>query len=864
MYRHYLLQTGGINPDEALRELDSIDFQGTHEPAPTADTDIERYLQSRKEQNILSSIEDGIARATSDFDAFVAKNVTTEWDSQKNRIFEHFGLLQKAPGETQTEPRRPALGASLGGSRFGASSFGRSRGGARPDFGRASTWGRSSFSATAFGKSVAPPTEVETKPSAFVDIDSSKQLDVTRQVETRQAKDVEVIRGLNVARLSKNPFGLIGALQKTTEGSGSDVLTGQLSESWKLLGSIVGEKPGDASSPKERAYAALYSRASANPEGEDGLKLRKMVELGSRTYLEKRFYESIEETIVKNPQVAKLGGIPSVLSKFKAYVNIQFTLHKEWEETPVEKIENVPMWALVFYMLRAGYIQEAAAYVKQNQQPFQKADRNFHHYINAYASSTDRRLSRQLADRLQSDFSQRSVSSASNKDIFKNAVYKILGRYDLQKRSLPEVLPTPDDWLWLQLVLTREVKRGDEPAQQVFTLQDLQKAVTAYGVKFMQKDSNVGLYFQILISCGLFEQAIHYLYAFQPVDAIHFAIALVFYGLLNVSTSQGPESELLAQGPNGERLINFSALITQYVFEYRSMDPEDAVDYLSLICLNSDIPNSQLQLRACHEALRELVLHSREFTKLLGDIKADGSREKGAIEKRMRLVKLENQAEFLHTITEQAALQADEDGRSNDAVLLYHLAEDYDTVVQIVNKTLSEWIANEDIPSAPAVQQPSATTSLTAVEDPTVLAKNVMSIYSVNAMVYSKVTQRNQEICAVLLRLAEAKRLFLEGKFEACLKAIQDVDVIPLDREVEMGNIRRKAQNFGSLHETVARNVAILLKMAVDCCGRLAADIKQSPFADAVKARHLAELKAKTKCAMLYAGMIQYKVCFLP
>src|SRR5690606_39038953 len=121
-----------------------------------------------------------MVRATRDFDAFVAKNVTSEWDVQKKRIFEHFGLLQKQPGAETAAEKKP-VGASLAGSRFGASAFGRSRGaGARPDFGRASTWGRSSFAGSTLGKSIAAAAAAEPmesyKPSAFTDIDAGKRL----------------------------------------------------------------------------------------------------------------------------------------------------------------------------------------------------------------------------------------------------------------------------------------------------------------------------------------------------------------------------------------------------------------------------------------------------------------------------------------------------------------------------------------------------------------------------------------------------------------------------------------------------------------------------------------------------------------
>jgi nuclear pore complex protein Nup93 len=84
--------------------------------------------------------------------------------------------------------------------------------------------------------------------------------------------------------------------------------------------------------------------------------------------------------------------------------------------------------------------------------------------------------------------------------------------------------------------------------------------------------------------------------------------------------------------------------------------------------------------------------------------------------------------------------------------------------------------------------------------------------------------------------------------------------VIPLDPRGDIGNIRRRAQNFGSLHETVARNVGMLLKMAVESCNRLSIELRESAFADATKVQKLGELKSRTKSAMIYAGMIQYKL----
>ena len=95
---------------------------------------------------------------------------------------------------------------------------------------------------------------------------------------------------------------------------------------------------------------------------------------------------------------------------------------------------------------------------------------------------------------------------------------------------------------------------------------------------------------------------------------------------------------------------------------------------------------------------------------------------------------------------------------------------------------------------------------------------------------------------------------------EAIAQILEHVDVIPLDPRGDIGNVRRRAQNFGTLHDTVARNVGIVLKMAVESCNRLSTELRESAYADASKNQRLAELKARTKSAMIYAGMVQYKL----
>ena len=240
-------------------------------------------------------------------------------------------------------------------------------------------------------------------------------------------------------------------------------------------------------------------------------------------------------------------------------------------------------------------------------------------------------------------------------------------------------------------------------------------------------------------------------------------------------------------------------MLGYYTRDFRAGNTEAAVDYLTLICLNADLPGAmgKSQAALCHEALRELVLETREFAQLLGDIQGDGTRLKGAVELRLKLINLEDQEDFLKNVTLQAASVADDNGRTTDAVLLYHLAEDYDNVIVIINRALSEAISvdigevgmrlqplkpRQELPNQ---QQPAANSSLslTSVDDPSILAHNMISLYDTNALYYQKIRLINREICGILLRMDRAKTKVANGQWA------EAIDVSAYDSMFPQSNV---------------------------------------------------------------------------
>jgi nuclear pore complex protein Nup93 len=441
-------------------------------------------------------------------------------------------------------------------------------------------------------------------------------------------------------------------------------------------------------------------------------------------------------------------------------------------------------WVIVFYLLRAGLTTEAASYVLERKTFFQNNDRNFQSAIGYYASDPDRRLSPDLQQKINHVFAQRARIAPTN-DPYRMACYKIIGRCEMTRRNLEPLKESLDDWVWLQFNLAREGNRAEENAGEIFGLEELRATVTDIGQRHFMSESadsagGHGVYFYLATLAGMFEQAINYLYQHNYVSAIHFAIALDYYGLLRVSDWNTSGSEVLTYTTRQLPQINFGRIIGHYTSDFRAARADAAAEYLILICLNADLPgeagNQQSQL--CYEALRELVLETREFATLLGDVKSNGQGTPGLIQERVALIKLNGDNDLITRITREAAATADDNGRTNDAVLLCHLAQEYDGVVTILNRALAEALS-VDLGQEPLRLEPlkprlasaepqvaetqSASLSMLGTDDPIELAQKVILLYDNNTLWWREVSEDNRRTLGILSTLNHAKKT-IEGR----------------------------------------------------------------------------------------------------
>ena len=146
----------------------------------------------------------------------------------------------------------------------------------------------------------------------------------------------------------------------------------------------------------------------------------------------------------------------------------------------------------------------------------------------------------------------------------------------------------------------------------------------------------------------------------------------------------------------GDYAVNFGRFLGLYTRTFKILDPRVAAHYSILIALGNG-GNSQADLAICHEAIRELVLSTREFGLLLGEINpSTGEKVPGLFENKRSLFGLLKIEDDYHKLIDVSATRCEEEGRVFDSLLLYQLAQEYRTVVKLINKLLSEALSTSE------------------------------------------------------------------------------------------------------------------------------------------------------------------------
>ncbi|KAF5314161.1 hypothetical protein D9611_006965 [Ephemerocybe angulata] len=788
----YLLAQAHVDVSSLNNSIAHLNPATTFSPLqPLQDTDVAGYLRVAHEQNLISTIEEGRKETQEQFYRVLEERSQRDWETKKKRVFEELGGEGRAAVDL-----------------------------------RASTHHRGNLMS-----SVGP--------------------NLSLQMQSKMMAYDRVVLDLNAARLRGVSYPVVHAFIDTSLSVSSDPRNTQITQMFHILSKITGEPP--ALPPIEHAGAhilntPLFERKFArtylgDPESRDAVALRQTIARGAREALEEQYWDVLERTVHARPSEARLGGDPSVANKVRAFLLVRYYHGGEWEDK-IELVAGQPVWARLFYLVRTGHAMEALGEAVQYQQAIENREPSFVTHFRTWVESVDRRLPKAQRDHLQAVYNAHMLHS-STVDPFKLALYKLMGKIEPGRRSVPLVTGTTEDWLWVQLAMVDEEESGG--------LRALAEVLLGYGERHFegppgQAGSRRGVWASVLLMCGQFERAVAALWEHQEteIEAVHLAIALAYHGLLRVPP-RAETSDLtpLSLSPASPPALSLSTMIWRYVRQFVKMDSKEALQYVYCVCLSADQPGGvgKEQVEAAWDLTRRIIVLANagpSWEELVGGFRPDGSRFSGAIEQGASLLHLHDSKEYNQEILIRAAQHSMENDRTAEAIKLYNLAGDYATVVACLAQALGQTVA------LPSLGEKEKALERTAAD--------ILRHYERT----NRAVGRERDAVIKLLKIREAVDAKNAGKPDVTLDLMESTNLIPLSGDIT--KITRHAEEFKELHESLQRNLQTYLVLTMDALAAIHARTKSAGLPDATRQMTLSSVRRKSRSLMVFAGILKFRM----
>ncbi|KAL5534677.1 hypothetical protein ACEPAG_1141 [Sanghuangporus baumii] len=793
---NYILAQAHVDAPALANSIAHLNASTTFSPLqPLHDTDVVGFLRHSHEQNLIATIEEGRRETQEDFYRVLEDRSRRDWEARKKRIFEELGTRAGAQGRTSTELRK-SLRAS-----------------------------------TALGQSIsAPPAN-------------------NLQFQSKMLAYDAAVAELNKSRLRGISFPVIHALYRIARDISTDRFS-QIPQLFHTLAKIVDEPPvlppiehagaHILNAPRfERKYARVYL---GDPESREAVALRVQIATGARAALEEQYWDVLEKTVQARPADARLGGDPSIANHVRAFLLLRYYRGGEWEER-IELVGTQPVWAKLFYLIRTGHREEALEEALAHAKGLEHREPGFVDYFKTWIGSPSGRLSKSARDHLQTMYNTHMLNSATA-DPFKLALFRLMGKLDPARRSIPLVTATAEDWLWFQIAMVDEEETGG--------LRALAEVLMSYGERHFEgtpSQRRLGMWANVLLMCGQFERAVAALdeNPETKVEAIHLAVALAYHGLLRVpSKKEASDYDILWVSQDSPPALNFAALIHKYVRPFTKLDSQHALQYVTCICLSTDqgdgVGKEQIEY-AWSEVRKIIVLaEGAGWDELVGGLRADGSRYPGIIEQMSQLLLLKDSDEYCEKIIRGAASLCERERRLLEAIKLYNIAGAHDIVISCLAQALGEIVSQPD----------------GGGEEGRRIEATAREIY----YHYSRLNRaagRARDAVNVLLRLRDAMAAKEGGRLEAALEAIESTELVPF--EGDAAKLNRRAAEFETTYDdAVKRNLPVYLPLTMEILAELHKKIKNSSMAEASKKMSLDKLRVRSRSLVMFAGMLRFRM----
>lgn len=567
-----LLSEYGYETDRIERTLQSVALLDAFEPLHAApDTDLQSFLEAESELTIAAAIDSSLRQAKSHSLCTLSSSIDAEWDAAKRDLVTLPTRHPDAPPSRRSQQLVPNPLHAF------ASPFRQPR---------------------ASRVSAIFDTTPSTAPSLSI-----YHTVIRRVVHDRgpRAQPIPVATELDDALLANMaPRGDYNVAPKSVQ---------HLHAVFTALRYITGE------------YLSTLPPVGAF-EKHSPSALARQVCIGAQRYLCLQFREDkMRREIESRPVEARRGGIPGVKADVRAFLNLVFDRGIPEQLAVGPLYDNMPVWAFVYYCLRAGFIEEAVQVVDDaiSNGCMQESLRLYSECLHVFIESGDRRmLPKNLLERLMQYY---GLSVKRGDDPYERVCYIIIARVDPaggDKVSLMDgdyglLFYSIEDYLWLRLSVARV--EGDHPLPESLStyglsLRDIGDEIRKFGPShFNAQGDSANFFALVLILTGQFSEAIRYLEenARALTEATHIAFVLYHYGMIR----DGGASNAHGGGRIGEAeefLVDYARLVWRYSSQLSRSDATLAAVYVFTI--------RDGMMRK--ELMKKLLLENKGYEVLLG------------------------------------------------------------------------------------------------------------------------------------------------------------------------------------------------------------------------------------------------------
>ncbi|CAF0766384.1 unnamed protein product [Didymodactylos carnosus] len=435
------------------------------------------------------------------------------------------------------------------------------------------------------------------------------------------------------------------------------------------------------------------------------LPVQRALVYQARNYLERAFRIQLSKlfiNLVSNDDLHKPGSVYKLVIRYIRQKHPQI-IHTIDEDGSVD---DLPIWSILFYCLRAGDLQSALSTAKRCHLS------NAIEWLTNYIKN-DGTLDLIMRDKVRDVYERQHLNSTGTTNPFKrlvlwlyltkdkvrfvkfSAVLSLISAYDINNRH-EQIITTLDDLLWLRLaqIVFQQDQQSHVQARSTLsqekeglTLTMLQKLVFNEGGenRALFSEKPVQYVFSLLLT-GQFEAALDLLNQIDTLKShsVHIAIYLQENRLLSITSNL--DSPMYPVNHEPLKSLNYFRLILNYTEKFRDSELWQTLNYYYLLKDLRQMNNSNSSENCFIITLGNLIKNetTNNLMERIFGINTNG------VEKDSRM--LDHLGVDSGVVTSNVALYLEKCGHLEKAALLYDRAKKLKHACLIYNRLLFESI----------------------------------------------------------------------------------------------------------------------------------------------------------------------------